>query len=101
MVEAGGERQPGGGSVEGAARDAQRRRRIAQEHDRGAVGGVENQAARRGQLGRDDGDDRLELRAQARLLARRAAGELCNLQENDAPHDRRRHAPKDAVFGTP
>ena len=59
-------------------------------------------AARRRDLGRRDGDDRLELRAQPRLLARRTAGEILDLQENDARRQRDVGiAAKDAGIGAP
>src|SRR3954470_18477782 len=92
MVEAGGERQAGGRGGQCLGAEAQGRLRVVQEDDRHAVGRFEHQAARRRDLGGNHGDDRLELGAQPRLLARRTPGELCNLQENDAPHHRRRHS---------
>src|SRR6185503_8120696 len=48
---------------------------------------------------RRDGDHGLELRALARLLARRAGGKVLDLQENDAGYVRAVHGPPACRLG--
>jgi hypothetical protein len=81
-----------------AAGEPQRRRRVGDEDDRGAVGRLEHDPASRGDFRGHHGDHRLELRAHARLLARRAAAEILDLEEHHARHDGRVHQPKSAAF---
>ena len=71
--------------------------RVAEHHHGRAIARLEHDPARGLDLRHGDGERRLELRAQARLLARGTAAEVRDLQEHDA-RQRFHTVPKDAGF---